>query len=216
MTRADIIEMFRTENSEITERVITDPLLHDWCKLGDQEICARTRCIVDDDGTTITTAEDDQSWDLTAEIDKFFDIDEIGGGVTYNDKRLKETTIPKLDADSPNWRNRSSGTPKAYYRRGKWVYMDRPINSDAEDVKVYSVLISDPFDDDDKTPYNELPYLFPYHYGINKYLQWKAKAKVGKPSDADKAMLEFASYAKWMKTMLGGHRYGPIYYQPRR
>ena len=171
MTREDILDAFRLENPEITSRVVTDPLLHVWCKQGNREVCALSRCIVDKDGTTISTSENDQNWDLTREITKFYDIDEYpGGGVTYNDKRITEKTIALLDAENSEWRGRSSGTPKAYYRRGKWLYLDRPIDSNEHDIKIYSVLIPDDFDDDNKTPYNELTYLEPFHYAIVKFV----------------------------------------------
>lgn len=216
MTRAEIITMFRTENPEITIRVVSGPLLHDWCKVGDKEVCARTRCIVDQDGTTITTAEDDQYWDLTSEISDFADIDEYpGGGVAYNDKRLKETTIAKLDDDCPSWRTRSAGTPLEYYRRGKWIYLDRPVNSLAHDLRIYAVLISDDFDDDGKTPYNQLTYLEPFHAGILKFLQWRAKSKIGKQQDASVAKQDFVDYTLWMKKEIGGMKFGPIVFRPK-
>ena len=216
MTREEIIEAFRLECPEITERVVTDPLLHVWCKQGNREVCAEARCIVDKDGTTISTSENDQKWDLTREITNFYDIDDYpGGGVTYNSKRLTEKTMAQLDEESITWRNRSSGTPKAYYRRGKWLWLDRAIDSNADDVTIYSVLLPDDFDDDDKTPYNELTYLKPFHYAIVKYLEWKAKQKIGKREDSMKAHAEFLDFIKWMKKQLGGGKYAPIHFRPR-
>ena len=217
MNRNDIKIAFRAENPEITSRVVSNTLLNIWCESGDKEVCAITRCIVDQDGTTITTAEDDQYYDLTDKITKFYDIDEWpGGGVAYNNKRLVKKTIAELDDDTMSaWRERSSGTPKNYYRRGQWLYLDRPIDSNEYDLQIYAVLISDDFDDDDKTPYNQLTYLEPYHYGIVKYLQWKAKAKVGKPQEASIAMQEFSTYAAWMKKMIGGIRKVIIRFEPK-
>ena len=62
MTRAEIIDNFRTENPDITDRVITDALLDVWCKQGDKTICAITRCIVDQDGTTIFINQRSFQW----------------------------------------------------------------------------------------------------------------------------------------------------------
>jgi len=216
MTRSEILDRFRTENPEITDRVITDSQLHSFALIGDKEICAITRCIVDQDGTTISTTEDDQYYDLTAYITNFYDIDEYpGGGVTYDDKRIEKTTIAALDEDYPTWRNRSSGTPRKYYRRGQWMYLDRPIDSDAEDIKVYSVLISDDFDQDSITPYNQLTYLEPFHYGIVKYLQFKSKEKIGKRDDALKARQEYMEYTQWMKKMITGGKISAIRFEPK-
>lgn len=217
MTREDIINRFRQENPEITDRVITDAVLNSWCIIGNQEICARARLIVDQDGTTIETNEDEQYWDLTNEIDKFYSIDEYpGGGVTYNDKRLTKTTMAKLDSESPNWRSRSSGTPKEYYIRGKYLYLDRPIDSNEYDIKIYSCLIADDFDDDAKTPYNQITMYEPYHPGLIFYLQWRAKAKIGKPEERNTAKQEFIDYANWIKREVGGMKYGQIYFQPKK
>lgn len=216
MTRAEIVEKFRAENPDITTKVISNALLYAWAKQGDKEICAMTRCITDQDGTTITTAEDDTHYDLTVQITKFYDIDEFpGGGVTYNDDRLKKTTIAELDELHPGWRDRESGTPREYYRRGGWLYLDRAIDSNAYDLKVYAVLISDDFDDDAKTPYNQFSYLSPFHDGINKYLQWRAKAKVGKQQEAQIAKQEFTDYAAWMKSMITGGKTSAIRLVPK-
>lgn len=212
MTRPDLITKFRSENPEFTERVLPDLTLYSWLEEGNREICLKTRCIVDQDGTTITTSEDDQSWDLTDEISNFMAIDTYpGGGVTYNDKRIEETTIARLDAEAPNWRSRDSGTPKAYYQRGKWLYLDRPIDSNAYDVKVYSVLIPDTFNTD-VMPFNELAYLEPFHSSLIYYLQKRAKMKMGKEGEELKALQEYDRYIRDMKRILGGSRYTKINY----
>ena len=118
MTRTEIIENFRVTNPEITDRVISDAELATFCKEGDKEVCARTRCIVGDE--TWDAVEDNDNYDLTTYISKFYDIDEYpGGGVSYDDNRLKKTTIAELDQLTPSWRTNDSGTPTKYYRRGK-------------------------------------------------------------------------------------------------
>ena len=215
MTRLELITKFRGESPEITDVRISDTLLELWLEEGNREICAQTRCIVDQDGTTIVTAENDEHFDLTDEIDKFFMIDTYSGsGVTYNGKKLEEKTMAQLDEESPNWRARSSGTPKAFYQRGKWLYLDRPIDSSAHDIKVYAILIPDDFDGDDKTPYNELTHLEPYHYALIYYLQKRAKMKIGKTGEETKFLQEYDAYIAWMKKDLVGARSGVIRFKP--
>ncbi len=218
MNLAEIIQMFRVENPEITKRVIDDPLLHNWALLGDKEVCAQTRCIVTLEPTTIGTTADDTWIDLVGEIEKFYDIDEIpGGGVAYNDKRLIKTTVAELDNDTnSSWRTRNPGTPEKYYRRESRIYFDRPINSGAKDVDIYAILISDDFVGDGAIPYNSLSYLEPFHGGILKFLQWKAKEKIGKGNEGDKAASQFVAYAKWMKKELAGGRHAPILYMGKK
>lgn len=216
MNRTEIISQFREENPEITLRVISDSVLASWLKTGDKDVCAKTRCIVDQDGTTIETSEDDESYDLTSYISRFFDVDDFpGGGVTYNDKRLNMTTIAELDMEASNWRGREAGTPQKWYRRGKWLYLDRPIDSNEEDLKVYAVLIPSDFDSDSKTPFNQLTYLEPYHPILVRYLKWRAKEKIGKRQDAINARAEYITEIQDMKKTLGGGKFGKIYFRKR-
>ena len=218
MTLPEIVTMFRTENPEITDRVITDILLKQWAKIGDKEICAITRCIVNDTtfDSVATTSAYNTRYDLTSEISKFYDIDDYpGGGVSFDDDPLEKTTIAELDQLTPSWRTRTAGTPKKYYRRGQYLYFDRPIETAALEIKVYAILISNDFTGDSQQPYNELTYLEPFHYGINKYLQWKVKEKVGKPNEGQVARQSFLDYAVWMKKQIGGGKYSPIYYEKK-
>jgi len=216
MTREEIMDKFREENAEITDRVISDAVLRTWCITGNQDMSARSRLIVCQNGTTITTAEDDDHYDLTDKISRFYSIDEYpGGGVTYNGKRLAKTTIAQLDSESRSWRSRASGTPKKYYVRGKWIYLDRPVGSDEDDLKVYSVLIADDLDDDAKTPFNQITMYEPYHVGLVFYLTWRAKAKVGKPQDVATAYQMYVSYTEFVKREVGGMKFSAINFQPK-
>jgi len=216
MNRNEIITTFRAENPEITDRVISNTILYSWCKEGNKDVCARTRCIVDEDGQVISTNENDKRFDLTVHISKFYDIDTFpGSGILYNNKPLGFTTMSALDKEDASWRDRTAGTPKKYYRRGKWLCLDRPIDSNEYDIKAYSVLRPDDFDTDTKTPYNGLEYLEPFHSGIVKYLQWKAKEKISKGNEAIKAEAEYLAYIKYMKQMLGGTKFGPIRLIPK-
>jgi len=215
MIRSEIIQQFRDICPEIPSRVISDVTLNAWCLTGDKNFCAITRCIVDQDGTTITTAEDDQYFDLEVEITNFYDIDTWpGSGVLYNNKKLDKTTMAELDIDSSSWRDNDSGTPKKWYRRGKYLYLDRPIDSNAYDIKVYAVLISDDWNTD-IAPYNTLSSLEPYHDAMVLYLTKRAKAKVGKPEEAAAAENEYLLYCKWAKTQIGGNKFGAIHFVPK-
>lgn len=213
MIRSEVISQFRIDNPEITSRVISNAQLNEFCLIGDKEFCAEVRCIVNT-GETIGTSEDDQSFVLTDEIDKFQDIDDYpASGVLYNGKRLDKTTMAALDEESENWRTRPSGTPKKWYRRGNTLYLDRPIDSNEYDLIVYAVLISDDWDSD-VAPYNQLTYLEPFHYAMVLYLQKRAKAKVGKPKDSLRAAMEYVAYVKWVKGQLGGDKYAAIHFAP--
>ena len=217
MTRAEIIAMFRADNPDIPDRVISDAKLHNWALVGDKIVCAISRCIVADEvfNSVATTSVYDTRYDLTDKIGKFYDIDDFpGGGVSFDDDPLDKTTVAELDHETPTWRTRSAGTPKKYYRRGKYVYFDRPIKTAALEIRIYAVLVSENFNNDNITPYNQLTYLEPFHNGINKYLQWQAKIQVGKPGEAQIAQKEFYDFATFMKKMITGGKVSVIRYQP--
>jgi len=217
MTRSEIISAFRVDNSELTSNVITDAQLHNYLLFGDKEVCAITRCIVSDKvfHSVASTSVYDTRYDLTNEIDNFFDIDDFpGGGVSFDDDPLDKTTVAQLDQESSTWRTRTAGVPKKYYRRSKYLYFDRPVKTAALDIRVYCVLISDDFNNDDILPFNQLTYLEPFHSVLVMYLKWKAKAKVGKPQDAATAKQEFYDYCQFMKKTIQGGTAGPIQYKP--
>lgn len=205
MNRATIRTRFRAENPEITDRVISDTVLNGFMLDADKDICAETRCIVSNVPATFNTVADTQYYDLTANISKFFAIDEYpGGGVWYNDVPLKKATESEMNYIMQNWKSASSGTPRKYFRRGQYLWFD-VAPDEAQDVDVSVVYISNDFDDDTKTPYNQLTYLEPYHVGILKYIQWKCKQKVGKDEEAAKAELEYYQFVKrMMKNVQGG------------
>ena len=216
MNREDIRDALRELCPEITDRVLTDTQLNTLLKIGDKDFCARTRCITNYDPETISTTANDTFWDLTTEISKYYDVDEFpGGGISYNNERLDLKTIAQLDEIDSGWRTASAGTPEYYFRRGPRIYTNCPIDSNADDIKVYAVLISNDFDSDPKTPFNELTYLEPFHFGLVLWLVWKGKVKIGKREDALTAMQEYVEYAKWVKKELGGTKYSEIYFRPK-
>lgn len=217
MTRSEIIQRFRDESPELTANVISNSTLNSWLLVGDKEICAKARLIVDSD--SINAVSGTSAYDLTT-IDKFYDIDENpGGGVTRIDtsaieKRLVKSTKSLLDDESPSWRTASSGTPKKYYRRGKYINFYPKPDSSIDYFNIDYVAISDDFDGDSKTPYNELSYLEPFHPALIFYLNWRAKAKIGKPEEATSAMNAYMAYITWMIREIGGGKYGAIEFRP--
>ena len=216
MILSEMIEIFRLECPDIPDRKVSDALLKKWAKLGDKEVCALTRCIVSDFTLTsvVSTSVYDTKYDLTTEEPKFYDIDDFpGGGVSYDDEPLVKTTVSELDAGDSSWRTRSAGTPKKYYRRGKFLYFDYPVKT-ASEVRVYAALVSDDFNTDDITPYNQLGYLEPFHQAIVKYLIWKAKAKEGEPQARQLAAKEFYDYIAWMKKMITAGKVSKIQFIP--
>ena len=213
MIRSEIMARFREECPEIPTRVISDTVLYSWCELADKEFCAETRCIVDQDGTEWNTAVNDTNYNLSTKITSFYDIDDTyASGVVYDGKPLTKTTMAGLDLDSTSWRARDAGTPKKWYRRGNFLYLDRPAATAALKVKVYSVLLSDDWTTD-VAPFNQLAYLEPFHEAILLNLIARAKAKVAKGQEAQAALAMYTAFVKWSKGQLLGNKGGPIYFR---
>lgn len=219
MNRYDIRQAFRGECPEITDRVISDTTLNSWLLTGDKSVSAIARCIIGE--TTLTSVASSTVYtariDLVDSITKFYDIDDYpGGGVVFDNEPLIKTSVAKLDEDTGGyWRDRSAGKPEEYYRRGKWLYFDRPVSSSyaSKDIIIYSVLISDDFDDDTIMPFNNLSYLEPFHHSLVLYLKWRAKSSVGKAGEGELAKNEFMTYTNWMKSVIGGGVHAPILYR---
>jgi len=216
MIRSEIRETLRNENPEVTDRVITDTVLNDWMLRADKEICAITRCIVSNTSQTFTASTTLQYYDLEAEITNFYDIDDLpGGGVYYNNVPLKKATPAEMNLTRRKWKTASAGTPKKWWRRGKYLWFDKVADT-ANEIAVDAILVSNDFDADAKSPYNSLSHLVPYHDGILKYLQWRVKQKIGKPDEAKIAKDDYMAYTKWMKSEVAGYNNAAILMRPRR
>lgn len=193
MNRGEIITRFRQENPEVTQNVASDATLESWAEVGNLEIARKARLIKGD--TTFSAVVGISEYNLTNEIDKFYDIDELpGGGVAYNNKRLTMESVASLDMKRPSWRTASNGTPKDYFRRNQFLVLGTPPDA-TSDIQVYCILLADPLDDDDKTPFNQLEHLEAYHYSLVLYLKMRVfMGKVKKPDIAQLAQQEYNEY----------------------
>ena len=214
MTRGEAIARFREECPEITSRTITDAVLQGWCEVGEKEVAAKTRIIKGD--TTFSSVIGVDSYDLTDKITNFFDIDELpGGGVIYDNDPLEKTSIAELDQENETWRSNANGTPYKYFRRGNFLKFEKPASA-VKDIQVYTILISDAWDDDNKEPFNELSYLDPYHYIMVLYLIKRGKKKIGKPEDIAAANSEYYEFLNWMKSEENQGTHCAIQLKPKR
>jgi hypothetical protein len=210
MTLAELRAGFRVECPDVPISVIPDAMINGYFFAADKDFCARTRCIVDQAGWTFTPVAGATNYDLMT-ITNFFDIDEFpGGGVVYNNKRLEKTSVGELDKEATNWRTRTAGVPKQYFRRGRWLYYDRPIEAVPNPVIIYCVLISNDFLLDADVPMNGLTYLEPYQVGLIFYVEWRAMTKIKKLEEAAIAYKNYVDYAAETKKTLAQSKYGPI------
>jgi len=204
MNRSEIRDAFRQENPEITDRVVSDTVLNTWILSADKEVAAATRCIVSNDVETISSVVDSQYYDLETNISKFFDIDDMpGGGVYYDGLPLVKKTAGEMNTISRSWRGNGSGIPRYYWRRGKYLWFEKPCSA-VVDITLDVVYVSDDFDSDLKTPFNGLNHLEPFHDAIVAYLRVKGKQKLGKYGEAQNADEEYKKYLSWMKRQISG------------
>lgn len=200
MNREELRERFRIENPEITDRVLSNDDLHNMMNDGNIDICVETRCIKSDDVTSFDSVEDQRGYDLTSYISSFYDIDDFsGGGVYYNYKQLTKVSPSEMNSIKSSWRNFSSGIPRYYYKRNDYLYFDVPCSESSVVIEVFSILLPETFNSDSQTPFNDISYLVPFHVGILKYCQWKAKFKIGKSNEAMVAEKEYTDFLTRMK-----------------
>lgn len=220
MLMSDIIQRFRDENPEIDATVIPDNTLMAWLLIGDQEICMKVRLIVLEN-VNVTIVVGQNTYDLTKLSPLFFDINEQpGGGICqFNTntiyKRLTKTTKAWLDVNNAQWRLASAGVPKCYYRSGQNIVIYPTPDSTITSLKVDMVILSNPFNNLNIMPFNQLPYLAPFHYGLVLYLAWRAKAKIGKDEESDTALKIYSGYIDWMNKTIGGGKFDRIELRPQ-
>lgn len=215
MNKGEIIQRFREDNPEITTNVVSDAVLQDWCEVGNQEIAIRTR-LVKGEGTFNSVAGQ-STYNLVNEITKFYDIDEYpGAGVFFDNDQLEKTTPAALSEDRPSWKTQTSGTPKKYFRRNNNIILYQT-PSQVKQIEVYCVLLPDELDDDNKDPFNELPYLEPFHYSLVLYLKKRTfMGKVKKLEAAQIAQQEYENYLNWMNREINRGIQTPIKIRPPR
>lgn len=212
LTRAEIIEMFRDENKDITDKVASDIVLNRWLIQGNVDVCIKTKCIRKNG--TIDSIADEDEYDLT-DLEDFYEIDELsGGGVSYDDERLEEKSIGELDEERSSWRTEDSGTPKFYYRRMGKVHLVPAPDTASEDIDVYYIALPDDFNDDNLYPYNGHTFLKPFNYILVQYLKWRGKMKKGKTESSKDALMEYMSLIKDMKGAVSRYQYGSMYFEP--
>lgn len=215
MTREELRDQFRVENPAITVRVIKDPALNTYMKSGNVQVCCDTRCIMSNESEIIESVADTQFYDLESNISNFYDIDDLpGGGVYYDDLPLVKSSAGEMNYKKKNWKESSSGTPKKYWRRGKWLWFDVPCEDADLEIAVDCILKPDDFDDDAQEPFNGLGTLQPYTDAIVKYMQWRCKQKKGKENEAARAKKEYDEYVAWMRKRVKSAKFGPIYFKP--
>lgn len=216
---SDIIQRFRDENPELDSNVITDATLMSWLLDGDLETCTRVR-LINSEGTVITSVTNQSTYDLTNTTPLFLDIDEsVGGGLCYyltsgTYKRIEKVTKAWLDNNNSQWRTASAGTPRYYYRYGKNIVVYPKPNSTVSYFSVDLILLSNPFNNLNIMPFNQLPYLSPFHASLKLYLMWRAKIKIGKAEESDTALKAYTAYTDWMIKTIGGGKYGSMEFRP--
>jgi len=197
MTRGDIISRFRQENPSVTKNVATSAVLQSWTEIGNLEIATKARLIRGE--TTFPSIIDKTEYNLTTEIPKFYDIDELpGSGVIYDNRQIDSKSISLLDQQRPSWRTQANGVPRDYYRRNQFLNLGRKPSA-VKDILVYTVLIADPLDDDSKTPFNQFAHLEPFHYALVLYLEKRVYGnKVIRKFSEMTATEEYNAYVSWI------------------
>ncbi len=218
MLMSDIIQRFREENPELDQSTISDATLMSWLLIGDQEVCMDQRLITIEN-VPFASVPGQNTYSLTNLSPLFFDINEsYGGGLVYYNisqyKRIYPQTKAWLDNNYAQWRTAQTGTPRWYYRSGSNIVMYPSPNSSIVNFNIDLVLLSNPFNNLSIMPYNQIPYLAPFHYALVLYLEWRAKIKIGKYEEGKAAYMLYQQYCQWMRKTIQGGRQGVIEFRP--
>jgi len=216
MNRLEVRQLFRQDSPEVTDRVCSDTVLNSWIDLANREAGCAARCIVSNIPETFHSVEDLQYYDLESNIDNFYDIDDVpGGGVFYDDSPLTKTSPAEMNYKSSQWKSKDSGTPKKWWRRGKFLWFDYAPDTGDLDIEVDCVYIPSDLSTDASEIFNGLGHLQPYSEAISKFLQIKAKELLGKYNEATQAMQHYQKYVAWMKAQVAGYSQTAIYMRPK-
>ncbi len=209
MTRGEIIARMREENPEVTENVASDSVLQSWCEAGNLEVATKARLIKGE--TTFSSIVNETNYNLTTEIPKFYDIDELpGSGVIYDNRQMDMKSVALIDQERPSWRTQAAGVPRDYYRRNQFLVLGRKPSS-IKDILVYTVLIPDALDDNTKTPFNQFTHLEAFHYSLVLYLEKRVfGGKVKRPGSEMTATAEYDAYVEWLSDEVNRGIYGNI------
>ena len=216
---SDIIQRFRDENPEIDVNVIPDATLQSWLLIGDQEVCMDQRLITVEN-VNIPAIQGQNQYNLTSLNPLFFDVNEsYSGGLVYYTanqyKRIYPKTKAWLDNNYSQWRTAAQGTPRWYYRQNNYIVVYPTPDNTIINFNIDLVLLSNPFNSLNIMPYNQLPYLAPFHYALCLYLQWRAKIKIGKEEEGKSAYALYKYYLDWMRKLIQGGRQGEIEFRPQ-
>jgi hypothetical protein len=220
MTRLEIRTRFRQENPDVTDKRLdantsseADAILNSWLTQANIEFCTRAECIVGEE--TLLTVDNQREYDLATLIPNFYKIDDRSGGIWYDGEYLKAASPVELSNDSRTWRNHvSNGTPRKWYQRGTYLFLDKEPSADDVEIVVSTVYKPNDFSSDSLEPFNGIGYLEPFHYALVAYLQWKAKIKLGKDQEVNYAYSEFERYIKQAYSLNGGVRNAGISLRP--
>lgn len=214
MTRLEIRTAFRNENPEVTTNVILDATLNDWLLKANREICAATFCILSNATPSFNSVINQQYYDLELNISQFYSINDMpGGGVFYDNLPLRKVTPGEMNVIRKSWKTSDAGIPRRYWRQGKYLWFDvKPVA--IKSIGVDSYLIPDDFNDDSKTPFNQLGHLVPFHDSLSKYLQWRCKEKIGKDDEGARAKQSYLDYVKWMKSQCKSSNQQSVFMRP--
>ena len=108
-------------------------------------------------------------------------------GSTSGYRNMKRYTIPGLDTENDVWENSTRGQPDKYYIWSSTIGLVTPPSisySGKDKLKIQYVVMPSSFVADTSVPFNDVPYLYPYHELIIWYVVSMCKVDERLYSDA--------------------------------
>lgn len=168
-TRGELITRVRRDLAMLTSSLYADDEVGDWLNEGQERFARETQWFRA--GYQMDAVEDQAEYDLpSSATGRCLMIEEVW----FNDQRLAATSIARVRAGSPNWRN-ESGTPFSYFLRGasSFYLYPTPDDDDTNAIVVYFAALPPHVTADGDQFY--LPHGFE-DYLLN-YAEWRASMK---------------------------------------
>ncbi len=198
MTLLNLKVSFHALVSEFPWETSDVALVIGWFNDGQKDVARKTKCLKKYSYTP--SVKDQQEYDLST-LTGFLEIDRQGG-VTYDGLRLDPVTIDELDFTKAKWRNADSGTPKYYYKRGKYIGLYPKPSETGKSIGVYCSYMPTDMANSGDQPFDGVVEFVPYHDLPLLYAIGLAKFGKGQFATKELALAEYTARMTAMKNEL--------------
>lgn len=197
LTAADIIErariLLRDASTDSTRQRFSDSQLLDWVNDAQRE--ANSFAWVLQSSTSFTLTGGTTEYFLPSDF-------QASNRVLYKNKKIDQTSLNQLDAESVNWYTAKGEVQKYYIYLATTPiigFYPAPVSTSTGTAIVYYLQQPVELTSTSQTPWNGWSQLVPYHSGISYFLAYRGLWTVGDVDLADRYLAEWQQFIAAMK-----------------